>query len=140
MRRLFLVITLVVAGLGTGFAQNGNKVRAANAVAVAFFDAERLQHPAGQEALVDFEFFFYQIHDIVKRDFPHVELRILAPGELLHLPDGSKLNVQNMRPEIGYVLSVPGRKHRILTGVQTDADFACAAAAFFRRTSRACPK
>jgi hypothetical protein len=140
MKGLFLLLTLIAGSVGTVFPQQAPKVRRANAVAVAFFDAERLQHPAGQEALEDFEFFFYMIHDIVKRDFPDVELRILAPGELLHLPDGTRLNVQNMRPEIGYVLSAAGRKQRVLTGVQTDADFACAAAAFFRRSSRACPK
>jgi hypothetical protein len=138
MRRLLLVTTLIAASVSIGFAQRTRG--RSRAIAVAFFDHERLRHPAGQEALQDFEFFFRQIHDIVKRDFPNVELRILAPGELLHLPDGTSLNVQNMRQEIGYVLSASGRKNRVLTGVQTDADFACAAAKFFQRQAQACPK
>jgi hypothetical protein len=139
MRNLLLVMSLILANLGTGFAQKG-KVRPVKNVAVAFFDEDRLRHPAGQDALRDFEFFFQQIHEIVERDFPNVELRILGRGELLRLPDGTALNVQNMRPEIGYVFSKSGRKNRVLTGVQTDADFACAAASFFRGSSPACPK
>jgi hypothetical protein len=139
MRNLLLVMSLIVASLGTGFAQKG-RVRPPKNVAVAFFDEDRLRHPAGQDALRDFEFFFQQIHGIVERDFPNVELRIVARGELLHLPDGTNLNVQNMRPEIGYVFSKPGRKNRVMTGVQTEADFACAAGAFFQRSSSACPK
>jgi hypothetical protein len=140
MRKLLLVVTLIAANLGIVFAQKGTKAGRAKNVAVAFFDEERLRHRAGQDALRDFEFFFQQIHGIVERDFPNVELRILARGELLHLPDGTSLNVQNMRPEIGYVLSTSGKKQRVLTGVQTDADFACAAAKFFQRTTSACPK
>jgi hypothetical protein len=139
MRNLLLVISLIVANLGMGFAQKG-KVRRARNVAVAFFDEERLRHPAGQDALRDFEFFFQQIHGIVERDFPNVELRILGRGELLRLPDGTSLNVQNMRPELGYVFSASGKKKRVLTGVQSDADFACAASSFFKRSSSACPK
>src|SRR5262245_11761678 len=139
MRNLLLVISLIVASLGMVFAQKG-KVRRAQNVAVAFFDEERLRHRAGQDALRDFEFFFQQIHGIVERDFPNVELRILGRGELLHLPDGTRLNVQNMRPELGYVFSASGKKKRVLSGVQTDADFACAASSFFKRSSSACPK
>jgi hypothetical protein len=139
MRNLLLVMSLILANMGTGFAQKG-MVRPVKNVAVAFFDEDRLRHPAGQDALRDFEFFFQQIHEIVERDFPNVELRILGRGELLRLPDGTALNVQNMRPEIGYVFSKPGRKNRVLTGVQTEADFACAAAKFFQRSSPACPK
>jgi hypothetical protein len=59
-------------------------------------------------------------------------------GELVHLPDGSGLNVQNMQPALGYVFAVPGRKHYVLSGIQSDADFACAAATYFRRKSAAC--
>ena len=140
MRKLLLVTTIVVASLGTGFAQKPQKPSTSKAVAVAFFDEERLRHAEGRAALKDFEYFFTMIHEIVDRDFPDVELRILGPGELLRLPDGMSLNVQNMRPEIGYVLAAPGKKHRVLTGIQTDADFACAAAEFYRKASPACPK
>src|SRR5881397_3636989 len=96
--------------------------------------------PAGRSAIEDFEYFFKLIQEIVKRDFPNVELKVLRRGELLRLHDGTSLNVQNMYPEIGYVLSAPGKKRRLLAGLQSDADFACAAAAFFQRTSSACPK
>ena len=140
MRR-FGLIALIAVSLGTGWVEAGrSRAGRPNAVAVAFFDGSRLQHPEGQAALKDFEYYFMTIHDIVKRDFPNVELRILTEGELLHLPDGSSLNVQNMRPEIGYVLSAAGKKKRVMVGVQTDADFACAAAKFFSRSSKACPK
>ena len=74
-----------------------------------------------------------------RKDFPDIELRILRRGELLHLPDGTGLNVQTMQPALGYVLSAPGKKRRVLTGVRSDAAFACAAAAFFKRSSPACP-
>jgi hypothetical protein len=140
MRRVLLAVTLIVGISSTGFAQKAAKAHAAKGVAVAFFDQDRLQTPAGQDAMRDFEYFFAQINQVVKRDFPNVRLRILARGELLHLPNGVSLNVQNMQPEIGYVLSAPGKKHRVLTGVQTEADFACAAAKFFRGRSASCPK
>src|SRR5262249_2466424 len=106
----------------------------------AFYDAERLEGPAGQEAMANFQYFFKLIEEIVKRDFPDVELKVLRRGQLLALPDGTRLNVQNIQPEIGYVLAAPRRKRRILSGLRSDFDFACAAADYFRRPSAACPK
>ena len=140
MKKLLLVIALIVANLGTAFAQKGRKAATPKGIAVAFFDKQRLVDPAGRAALDDFQFFLKLIQEIVKRDFPGVELRVLERGELFRLPDGTGLNVQNIRPELGYVLSARGKKRRMLTGAQTDADFACAAAAFFQRSSPACPK
>ncbi len=99
-----------------------------------------MRNPEGQAALENFQFFLKPIQEIVKRDFPDVELRVLKRGESLRLPDGTRLNVQNLQPQLGYVLSARGKKHRVLSGVQSDADFACAAAAFFQRRSSACPK
>jgi hypothetical protein len=140
MRRLLLLVAISAITLsGAGFAQ-ARKKQPRRGMAVAFFDIERLQSPEGESAMEDFEFYFHQIRQIVTRDFPNVQLRILTKGELLSLPNGDRLNVQNMRPEIGYVLSAPGKKQRVLTGIQTDADFACAAATFFQRKSPACPK
>ena len=136
MGRLLLVIALVVASLGTGFAQRPNRLRRPQGIAVAFFDVKR----ADQTSLQDFQFFYRMIREIARRDFPDVEFHILGRGELLHLPDDTGLNVANMREELGYVLWAPGRKRRVLTGVQTDMDFACAAAAFYHRASSACPK
>ena len=125
---------LVAASLGNGFAED--KARTTKGVAVAFFDEERID----PNALENFEYFFNLIRPIVKRDFPEVELRILARGELLQLPDGTRLNVETIQPQIGFVLSVPGKKRRVLSGVQSDLDFACAAAVFFERSSQACRK
>jgi hypothetical protein len=139
MKNLLLVTALIAANLETGFAQRATK-RRAGSVAVAFFDEERLRDAAGQVALQDFRYFFQVIREIVKRDFPGIEIRILGRGELLRLPDGTGLNVETILPELGFVLSAGGRKRRLLSGVQSDADFACAAAAFFKRPSPACPK
>jgi hypothetical protein len=94
----------------------------------------------GQAELENYSFFFKQIQEIAKRDFPDVEVRTLKRGELIRLPDGTGLNLQNMKPELGYVFSMRGKKRRVLSGVQSDADFACAASAFFRRSSPACSK
>jgi hypothetical protein len=135
MRRLVLVVTLVVASLGSGFAAKPQRL-GSRPIAVAFFDANRTD----QESLKDFQFFYPMIRDIAKRDFPNVEFRLLGRGELLRLPDDTGLNVANMREQLGYVLWAPGQKRRVLTGVQTDMDFACAAAAFYHRASSACPK
>jgi hypothetical protein len=141
MRKVVLVLALIAVNLGSGFAQKASKARGpSKGIAVAFYDDERLSNPGGRVTLDDFHYFIKQIREIVKRDFPDVEFRVLKRGELLHLPDGTNLNVQTIRPELGYVLAAPGKKRRILNGVQTDADFACAAAAFFRRSSQACPK
>jgi len=140
MRRLLLVIALIAFNLGLGFAQKGGKAGRAKGLAVAFLDEERLRTQLGQEAMENFQFFLKPIQEIVKRDFPDVELRILRRGELLRLPDGTGLNVQNIQPELGFVLSARGKKRRVLSGAQSEADFACAAAAFFQRPSSACPK
>jgi hypothetical protein len=139
MKKLLLVITLIAVSVGTGVAKqkpSGTK----RAIAVAFFDEERLRDPAGQLAFENFEYFYKKIEEIVKRDFPDVELRILERGELLSLPDGTRLNVETMQPELGYVLAAPSKKRQILGGLRSDADFACAASAFFQRSSSACPK
>ena len=141
MRKLLLAVTLIGVNLGTGFAQLQGSVPRTKPIIVAFLDEERLSNRAdGQAMLEDFEFFLKPIVEIAKRDFPDVEFRILKRGELLRLPDGSKLNVKTMQPVLGYVLSARGKKHRVLSGVQSDADFACAAAAFFRRSLSTCSK
>src|SRR5262245_36665863 len=139
MRKLLLVIALMTASVATGRAERKHAAMT-KGVAVAFFDVERLQGSAGQTAFQNFQFFFARIEEIVKQDFPDVELRILGRGELLHLPDGTRLNVQTIQPEIGYVLAAPRKKRRILGGLRSEVDFACAASDFFQRPSVACPK
>ena len=140
MKNLLLVTLLIVTNLGTVFGEKGSKVRKPRAMAVAYADEERLQGRNGEADLDNFRFFLTQIKEIVKRDFPDVELRIVGHGELVNLPDGTRLNVQNVQPAIGFVLSARGKMRRILRGVQTDFDFACAAASFYHRSSPACPK
>jgi hypothetical protein len=124
----------------TANAQKSHRTGGRKAIAVAFFDEQRLQTQAGRAAREDFQFFLKSIQQIMKRDFPGVELRIAQGSELIRLPDGTDLNIRNLQPELGYVFSVGGKKRQILSGVQTDADFACAAAAYFKRSSSACPK
>jgi len=135
------VAALIAANLGTGFAQQRADLRRAKGVIVAFYDEDRLKSRAdGQQTLESFRFFLTPIQQIAKRDFPDIEFRVLTLGALLRLPDGTGLNVQNVQPMLGFVLSAPGRKRRMLTGVQSEQDFACAAAAYFRRSSPACNK
>src|SRR5438552_1076628 len=137
MRKLLLVAALAAVNLGTGFAQRQARGGVTKPVIVAFFDEERLRN---QAALKEFEAFLKVNQEIARRDFPDVEFRILRRGELLRLPDGTALNVQNIQPTLGYVLAARGKKHVVLSGPQSDVDFACAAAAFFRRRSSSCPK
>ena len=139
MRNLLLVITLIAANVGSSSAERKHTLPT-KGVAVAFFDEERLQSIGGKAALNSFEYFYELIEDIVKRDFPGVQLRILGRGELLPLPDGTRLNVQTIQPELGFVLSSPGKKRLVLSGIRSDIDFACAASTFFERRSTACPK
>ena len=137
MKKLLLCLFVVVLYAASAFAQKrANAAPSKGGVAVAFVDEVR----ADPESIENLQYFLKPIAEIVKRDFPGVELKILKRGELLHLPDGTGLNVEIFPPAIGYVLAARGRKRRILTGAQSDADFACAAAAFFRRPSAACPK
>jgi len=145
MRRLLLSLTLIALTGTLGIAQKTRKHTKKppapyKAIAVAFYDESRLRERGAEGELTDFQYFFKDIQQIAVRDFPNVELKVLQAGELLHLPDGTNLNVQNMRPDLGYVLSATGKKARILTGVQSEADFACAASTFFKRPSSACPK
>jgi len=139
MRKLVLVLALMTGIVASGMAERKHAVPS-KGVAVAFFDIDRLQTNAGQTALENFKFFFPRIEEIVKHDFPNVELRILGRGELLHLPDGTRLNVQTIQPELGYVLSAPRKKRVILEGLRSEVDFACAASDFFQRPSVACHK
>jgi hypothetical protein len=141
MRKLLLVVTLIAVNLGTGLAQRRANAEKMKAVIVAFLDQERLMNRAdGETALKNFDAFLQSNEEIARRDFPDVEFRILKRGELLRLPDGTGLNVQNIQPALGYVLSRRGRKRLVLSGAQSDVDFACAAAAFFRRPSPACSR
>ena len=138
MKNLVLVTTLIAASLGTAFAQRQSNAGTAKGAAVAFIDKERLRDVDG--VVEDFQFFLKPIQEIVKRDFPGVELRIVEDGGMIHLPDGTALNIQNAQQPLGIVLSIPGKKRRELYGIQTDVDFACAASSFFNRRSSACPK
>jgi hypothetical protein len=142
MRSVLLSVTLVTLSFGTGLAQQrAVKVVKPKGLVVAFCDERRLRNePGGQVELENYSFFFKQIQEIARRDFPDVEFRTLKRGELIRLPDGTGLNLQNMNPKLGYVFSTRGKKRRVLSGVQSDADFACAASAFFRRNSPSCSK
>src|SRR5262249_16778639 len=134
------VITFIAVNLTSGFAQTRFNPPATRKVVVAFFDEKRIMSYGsdGQVTLDNYMFFLKQIQEIAKRDFPDVEFKILKRGELFRLSDGTGLNVQNMQPLLGYVFSMRGKKRRILSGVQSEVDFACAASTFFRRTSPAC--
>lgn len=109
-------------------------------MALAFFDQGRLTTPEGQATLKDFQYFFKLIQEVAKKDFPDVELKLVGRGELVKLPDYTNLNVETMQPRLGFVLVQSGTKRRVISGVQTESDFACAAAAYFKRKSSACPK
>jgi hypothetical protein len=139
MKQIIFVITLIIMSGAAADAQKPRKIVARKAIAVAFIDEQRLQGQNGRTAKENFEFFLKPIQEILKRDFPGVELRIAKGSELIRLPDGTALNIRNLQPELGYVLSAGGKNRQILSGVQTDADFACAAAAYFKRSSAACP-
>jgi hypothetical protein len=136
MKKLLLVITFISLTAGLCCAQKRTGGGTTKGVAVAFWDDRRID----QTSIQDFQFFFEPIQEIIKRDFPGVEFKVLKRGELLNLPDGTGLNVDTLHPEIGFVLSARGKKRRMLSGIQSDADFACAAVAFFRQPSSACPK
>jgi hypothetical protein len=138
MRSLILATALIVAGHRTGFASaTGSSTKG---VVVAFYDVERMrERPDAQSSMESFRYFLKPIEELVKRDFPDVEFHVMKRGDFLRLPDGTGLNIQNIQPILGYVFSERGKKRRILSGPQSDADFACAASAFFGRHSPTCP-
>lgn len=141
MKKLLPIVLLMAVNPGTGFARQRVTPLQTKAVIVAFMDESRLNDSAETRTTLDnFNFFLDSIQTIAKRDFPDVEFRVLKRGELLRLPDGTGLNVQNLLPSLGYVFSERGKKRSILSGPQSDKDFACAAAAFFRRITTACAK
>src|SRR5690349_21644267 len=104
MRNVLLSL-IVMLTFGSAFAQQRTvKLVKPKGLVVAFFDEKRLMNePGGQAELDNYTFFFKQIQDIAKRDFPDVEVRTLRRGDLIRLPDGTALNVQNMQPQLGYV-------------------------------------
>jgi hypothetical protein len=136
MRNLLIVMIVALLIPSAGLAQKRASAKMIKGVAVAFWDDGRTD----QATIQEFEYFLKPIQELVKRDFPGLEFKVLRRGELFELPDGTGLNVENLHEGIGFVLSQRGKKRRMLTGVQTDADFACAAASFFQRRSPACPK
>jgi hypothetical protein len=140
MKILLLVTALSVTIPGTAFGEQAKKSRTATAMAVAYVDEERLSGPEHAAELQNFRYFVPRIEEVVKRDFPGIEFKIARRGELVRLPDGTRLNVQNVEPAVGVILGMRGKKRRLLSGVQTEADFACAAASYFKRSSPACPK
>jgi hypothetical protein len=135
-----MAAALIATGQRTGFAQQPALRRTTKEVVVAFYDVERMRgRSEAQSAMENFQFFLKPIQELVKRDFPDVEFRVMKRGDFLRLPDGTGLNIQNIQPILGYVLSERGKKRYILSGAQSDADFACAASAFFGRHSPTCP-
>ena len=140
MKNVVLVTVLGVTILSPAFGAQAKKAAMPRAMAVAYLDEERLRGPEHQVDLENFRFFLKRIEEVAKRDFPGVELKIVRQGALVRLPDGTRFNVQNAQPALGIILSARGKKRRLLSGVQTDSDFACAAASFYKRSSPACPK
>src|SRR5215471_11163787 len=131
MRKLLVVMTLALLIPAVSVAQKRVSAKVTKGVAVAFWDDGRTD----QATVHEFEYFLKPIQEVIKRDFPGLEFKVLKRGELFELPDGTGLNVENLHEWMGVVLSQRGRKRRMLTGVQTDADFACAAATFFQQRS-----
>ena len=107
---------------------------------MAYFDPARLEGKGHQTELYDFKYFLPLIQQVVKRDFPNVEFRLMSEGELVNLPDGTRLNSSTAKAPMGIVLAAKGKKRMELRGVQTDNDFGCAASAFFGNASNACLK
>src|SRR5436190_7672324 len=100
MRTLVLGVTLIAAITSTGLEQKRITKyvkQKPKSVAVAFYDESRLRDRGAYQELNDFRYFFKDIQQIAVHDFPNVELKVLQRGELLHLPDGSNLNVGTMR-------------------------------------------
>ncbi len=131
MKNLLLVIAFSAASLGMGSAQQASRT-AKDKVVAAFFDEERLREPEGQTKLETFQYYLKSVQEIVNKKYPDVEFRVVKRGDLLRLPDGTSLNVQNVEPALGYVLSARGKKKRVLSGAQSDTDISCAVGAYFR--------
>jgi hypothetical protein len=100
----------------------------------------RLQGSFRENSIDDFRFYIPRIKEVVKRDFPDVEFRFVEQGEIVNLPDGTRFSVRTSKFPLGVILSQRGKKRVELRGVQTESDFACAGASFFRRASPSCPK
>ena len=138
MRSFILATALIVAGQAIAFASPSGSTT--KGVVVAFYDLERMRGRSDAQSSMDsFSYFLKPIEEVVKRDFPDVEFHVMKRGDFLRLPDGTGLNIQNIQPILGYVFSEQGKKRRILSGPQSDVDFACAASAFFGRHSSTCP-
>ncbi len=133
MKRVSIVIGLMFVVSVTGFTQSAG-------IAIAYFDAERLTSKGRQTELYDFKYFLPLIQQVIKRDFPNIEYKLVEQGEMVNLPDGSRFSVTTAKAPMGIVLSAKGKKRVELRGVQTDNDFGCAASTFFHRPSPACPK
>jgi hypothetical protein len=136
MKKRALLLGIIALQIVTGFSQGRAPRGGSKGIAVLFIDDRRVD----RGTVDDFQFYIQPIQSIVNRDFAGVDFKVLRRGELLHLPDGTGLNVETSHSAVGVVLAAAGKKRRMLSGVQTDSDFACAAAAYFRRTSAACPR
>src|SRR5262249_15758354 len=124
MKKLLLIIVFMLTSQLAVAQKKGHRPQSGitHLSALASLANNRLPSQTGDTTVEDFEFYSSRIQEIVKRDFPGVEFKVLKRGELLHLPDGTGLNVETLHPELGYVLATRGRKRRILSGVQSDGD------------------
>ena len=136
MKRRVLLLGVIALQIVNGFSQGRATRGLSKGVAVAFIDERRVDGGT----VDDFQFYLQPIQSIIKRDFAGVDFKVLRRGELLHLPDGTGLNVETAHAAVGIVLAAPGKKRRMLSGVQSDSDFACAAVVFFRKSSADCPR
>src|SRR5207245_11503738 len=104
MKELLIMIALIVMNAPSVSAQKRSQTVNANGFAVAFLDEGRLATPAGRSAIEDFEYFFKLFQEIVKRDFPYVELKVLRRDELLRFHDETSVIVYKFYIELLFLL------------------------------------
>ncbi len=102
--------------------------RSVGAIVCAYVDATRLADPDGEIALDDFQFYLPQIRQITA-EVAGVQIVVTERGRI-PVPHARWL-VSRMRVPLGFILYVPGKPPKVLTGVQTDADFRALAVEYF---------
>jgi hypothetical protein len=125
---LLLSVLLLFAACAT------NNVVVTKPTVVVFVDTAQLSTPDAEIALDDFEHYLPSIRQVVQELGARLQRANRFP-----LRVGERVVDTTIETPLGFVLATPGRAPLVLFGVQTDADFACAARAYFGGHTILCP-
>jgi hypothetical protein len=131
MRRVAVLLLPLLAACSTAL----RSVEVVQPTVISFVDARHMSEEERNVALDDIQFYMRANREAAKELGLEFIVVVDQPFRVGTRVVNTKIDVP-----LGFVLAAPGKEPRLLKGVQTDADFACAAQEYFGRLSSACGK